>query len=68
MQRPRKIWKKNPPFSPHLDAYTNTEVTYEWTKGPERSVEVANDGSRLNQYDLMGQTVDSGTVRSSTGE
>lgn len=29
---------------------------------------VAEDGSRLNQYDLLGQTVDSGIVQSSTGE
>lgn len=29
---------------------------------------VAEDGSRLNQYDLLGQTVDSGIVQSSTGK
>lgn len=41
---------------------------YEWTREPARSVVVAEDGSRLNQYDLMGQTVDSDIVQSSTGE
>lgn len=29
---------------------------------------MAEDGSRLNQYDLLGQTVDSGIVQSSTGK
>lgn len=50
-----------------LDAYTRAEVVYEWTREPARSVVVAEDGSRLNQYDLLGQTVDSGIVQSSTG-
>ncbi|XP_044515777.1 gamma-aminobutyric acid receptor subunit alpha-1 [Gracilinanus agilis] len=50
------------------DAYTRAEVVYEWTREPARSVVVAEDGSRLNQYDLLGQTVDSGIVQSSTGE
>ncbi|XP_009878096.1 PREDICTED: gamma-aminobutyric acid receptor subunit alpha-1 [Charadrius vociferus] len=49
-------------------AYTRAEVVYEWTREPARSVVVAEDGSRLNQYDLLGQTVDSGIVQSSTGE
>ncbi|KAJ6668093.1 hypothetical protein lerEdw1_016416 [Lerista edwardsae] len=49
-------------------AYTKSEVMYEWTREPARSVVVAEDGSRLNQYDLMGQTVDSDIVQSSTGE
>ncbi|XP_047638353.1 gamma-aminobutyric acid receptor subunit alpha-1 isoform X2 [Phacochoerus africanus] len=48
-------------------AYTRAEVVYEWTREPARSVVVAEDGSRLNQYDLLGQTVDSGIVQSSTG-
>ncbi|KAG2456027.1 GBRA1 protein, partial [Polypterus senegalus] len=51
-----------------LDAYTRAEVVYEWTRGAAQSVVVAEDGSRLNQYDLLGQTVDSGIVQSSTGE
>lgn len=38
-----------------------------WTRGAAQSVVVAEDGSRLNQYDLMGQSVDSGVVLSSTG-
>ncbi|XP_072352792.1 gamma-aminobutyric acid receptor subunit alpha-2 isoform X1 [Scyliorhinus torazame] len=49
-------------------AYTSAEVNYNWTNGPERSVEVAEDGSRLNQYDLLGQTVGEELVQSSTGE
>ncbi|XP_076130679.1 gamma-aminobutyric acid receptor subunit alpha-1 isoform X2 [Alosa pseudoharengus] len=48
-------------------AYTRSEVVYVWTRGAMQSVVVAEDGSRLNQYDLMGQTVDSGVVQSSTG-
>lgn len=52
-------------FAP--DAYTRAEVVYVWTRGAAQSVVVADDGSRLNQYDLMGQTVDSGVVQSSTG-
>lgn len=50
-----------------LDAYTRAEVVYVWTRGAAQSVVVAEDGSRLNQYDLMGQSVDSGVVQSSTG-
>lgn len=50
-----------------LDAYTRAEVVYVWDRGPAQSVVVADDGSRLNQYDLMGQSVDSGVVQSSTG-
>lgn len=42
-------------------------MVYVWTRGAAQSVVVADDGSRLNQYDLMGQTVDSGVVQSSTG-
>lgn len=38
-----------------------------WTREAANSVVVAEDGSRLNQYDLMGQSVDSGVVQSSTG-
>ncbi|XP_069395705.1 gamma-aminobutyric acid receptor subunit alpha-1 isoform X2 [Paralichthys olivaceus] len=49
-------------------AYTRAEVVYVWTRGAAQSVVVAEDGSRLNQYDLMGQSVDSGVVQSSTGE
>ncbi|KAG2466237.1 GBRA2 protein, partial [Polypterus senegalus] len=48
-------------------AYTTSEVTYIWTRNATESVVVAEDGSRLNQYDLLGQTVGKETVKSSTG-
>ncbi|MEQ2213473.1 Gamma-aminobutyric acid receptor subunit alpha-3 [Xenoophorus captivus] len=50
------------------DAYTNNEVIYLWTQGDERSVSVAEDGSRLNQYDLLGHVIGKETISSSTGE
>ncbi|XP_028251876.1 gamma-aminobutyric acid receptor subunit alpha-2 [Parambassis ranga] len=49
-------------------AYTKTEVTYIWTRNASQSVDVAADGSRLNQYDLVGQTAGKETIKSSTGE
>ncbi|XP_078420700.1 gamma-aminobutyric acid receptor subunit alpha-4 [Cetorhinus maximus] len=49
-------------------AYPKSEMIYTWTKGPERSVEVPKESSSLVQYDLVGQTVSSGTVKSITGE
>lgn len=49
------------------DAYTNNEVIYLWTQGDERSVSVAEDGSRLNQYDLLGHVIGKETISSSTG-
>ncbi|XP_068456011.1 gamma-aminobutyric acid receptor subunit alpha-3 isoform X2 [Clinocottus analis] len=49
-------------------AYTNNEVIYLWTQGDERSVAVAEDGSRLNQYDLLGHVIGKETIKSSTGE
>ncbi|XP_031712760.1 gamma-aminobutyric acid receptor subunit alpha-3 isoform X2 [Anarrhichthys ocellatus] len=49
-------------------AYTNNEVIYLWTQGHERSVTVAEDGSRLNQYDLLGHVIGKETISSSTGE
>uniref|UniRef100_A0A8C8F602 GABA(A) receptor subunit alpha-2 n=1 Tax=Oncorhynchus tshawytscha TaxID=74940 RepID=A0A8C8F602_ONCTS len=49
-------------------AYTMAEVTYIWTRNASASVEVAGDGSRLNQYHLQGQTVGTETIKSSTGE
>ncbi|XP_053258690.1 gamma-aminobutyric acid receptor subunit alpha-2 isoform X2 [Podarcis muralis] len=48
-------------------AYTSSEVTYKWTFNASNSVEVAPDGSRLNQYDLIGQTIGEETAKSSTG-
>lgn len=56
------------PMDFHSYAYTLTEVTYVWTRNATLSVEVAPDGSRLNQYDLMGQTVGKESITSSTGE
>ncbi|XP_058654241.1 gamma-aminobutyric acid receptor subunit alpha-2 isoform X3 [Onychostoma macrolepis] len=47
-------------------AYTTTEVTYTWTKNASNSVVVEEESSRLNQYDLLGQTVGNETIRSST--
>uniref|UniRef100_A0A1A8GUQ2 Gamma-aminobutyric acid (GABA) A receptor, alpha 2 n=1 Tax=Nothobranchius korthausae TaxID=1143690 RepID=A0A1A8GUQ2_9TELE len=49
-------------------AYTKTEVSYIWLRGASQSVVVAADGSRLNQYDLVGHSVGNETVKSSTGE
>ncbi|XP_064827930.1 gamma-aminobutyric acid receptor subunit alpha-3 isoform X4 [Oncorhynchus masou masou] len=49
-------------------AYTNNEVVYLWTKGDEGSVVVADDGSRLNQYDLLGHVIGKESMISSTGE
>lgn len=39
-----------------------------WTNGTTKSVVVAEDGSRLNQYHLMGQTVGTENISTSTGE
>ncbi|KAL6093403.1 hypothetical protein STEG23_026170, partial [Scotinomys teguina] len=47
-------------------AYTKAEVIYSWTLGKNKSVEVAQDGSRLNQYDLLGHVVGTEIIRSST--
>ncbi|KAG7276915.1 hypothetical protein CRUP_010235 [Coryphaenoides rupestris] len=49
-------------------AYTITEVTYTWTLNASESVVVEGESSRLNQYDLLGQTVGQETIKSSTGE
>ncbi|XP_007440773.1 gamma-aminobutyric acid receptor subunit alpha-5-like [Python bivittatus] len=51
-----------------IDAYPNSEVIYVWTNTSANSVVVAEDGSRLNQYHLMGQSVDSENISTSTGE
>ncbi|XP_034008230.1 gamma-aminobutyric acid receptor subunit alpha-3 isoform X2 [Trematomus bernacchii] len=47
-------------------AYTNNEVIYLWTQG--RSVAMAEESSRLNQYDLLGHVIGKETISSSTGE
>ncbi|XP_077389231.1 gamma-aminobutyric acid receptor subunit alpha-4 [Festucalex cinctus] len=49
-------------------AYPKTEMIYTWTKGPEHSVEVPPESSSLVQYDLIGQTVSSESIKSITGE
>lgn len=54
-----------PPLS--TDAYPNSEVIYVWTNSTTTSVVVAEDGSRLNQYHLMGQTVGTENISTSTG-
>lgn len=57
------------PFPPlPADAYPNSEVVYVWTNGSTKSVVVAEDGSRLNQYHLMGQTVGTENISTSTGK
>ncbi|EHB08095.1 Gamma-aminobutyric acid receptor subunit alpha-5 [Heterocephalus glaber] len=47
-------------------AYPNSEVIYVWTNSSTKSVVVAEDGSRLNQYHLMGQTVGTENISTST--
>lgn len=49
-------------------AYTISEVTYAWTRNASESVVVEGESSRLNQYDLLGQTVGQETIKSSTGK
>ncbi|KAK2517409.1 hypothetical protein Q9233_013152 [Columba guinea] len=49
-------------------AYPNSEVIYVWTNTTTTSVVVAEDGSRLNQYHLMGQTVGTENISTSTGD
>uniref|UniRef100_A0A8C6UKM7 Gamma-aminobutyric acid (GABA) A receptor, subunit alpha 4 n=1 Tax=Neogobius melanostomus TaxID=47308 RepID=A0A8C6UKM7_9GOBI len=49
-------------------AYPKTEMVYTWTKGPAHSVEVPPESSSLVQYDLIGQTVSTESIRSITGE
>uniref|UniRef100_A0A8C5LZB4 Gamma-aminobutyric acid type A receptor subunit alpha5 n=1 Tax=Leptobrachium leishanense TaxID=445787 RepID=A0A8C5LZB4_9ANUR len=49
-------------------AYPNSELRYEWTNVTHKSVVVAEDGSRLNQYHLIGQTVGTENISTSTGE
>lgn len=54
-------------FVPNLDAYPMSEIVYTWKKGPLFSVEVPQESSSLLQYDLIGQTVSSERLKSSTG-
>ncbi|KAI4584515.1 hypothetical protein MJG53_007794, partial [Ovis ammon polii x Ovis aries] len=48
-------------------AYPKSEIIYTWKKGPLYSVEVPEESSSLLQYDLIGQTVSSETIKSNTG-
>ncbi|XP_030348422.1 gamma-aminobutyric acid receptor subunit alpha-4 isoform X4 [Strigops habroptila] len=48
-------------------AYPKSEMIYTWTKGPEKSVEVPEESSSLVQYDLLGHTVSTETIKSITG-
>ncbi|XP_033951965.1 gamma-aminobutyric acid receptor subunit alpha-5-like [Pseudochaenichthys georgianus] len=49
-------------------AYPVSEVVYTWTKGAALSVVVAEDGSRLNQYHLIGQTAGTENIHTSRGQ
>uniref|UniRef100_A0ACB8EJ56 Gamma-aminobutyric acid receptor subunit alpha-6 n=1 Tax=Sphaerodactylus townsendi TaxID=933632 RepID=A0ACB8EJ56_9SAUR len=49
-------------------AYPKSEMIYTWKKGPLYSVEIPQESSSLLQYDLIGQTVSSETIKSNTGE
>ncbi|XP_042326628.1 gamma-aminobutyric acid receptor subunit alpha-4 [Sceloporus undulatus] len=49
-------------------AYPKSEMIYTWTKGPQNSVEVPEESSSLVQYDLLGHTASTDTVKSITGE
>lgn len=51
----------------HSDAYPVSEVVYKWTQGAATSVVVAEDGSRLNQYHLIGQTAGTEDIDTSRG-
>ncbi|NIG59911.1 Gamma-aminobutyric acid receptor subunit alpha-5 [Pontoporia blainvillei] len=46
--------------------YPDSEVVCVWTNGTTKSVVVAEDGSRLNQYHLMRQTVGTENISTST--
>ena len=49
------------------DAYPVSEVVYTWTQGAAKSVVVAEDGSRLNQYHLIGLTASTEDIYTSRG-
>ncbi|XP_062302459.1 gamma-aminobutyric acid receptor subunit alpha-5-like [Osmerus eperlanus] len=49
-------------------AYPVSEVVYTWTQGAAKSVVVAEDGSRLNQYHLIGQTAGTEDIHTSRGQ
>uniref|UniRef100_A0A3B3XRB3 Gamma-aminobutyric acid (GABA) A receptor, alpha 5 n=1 Tax=Poecilia mexicana TaxID=48701 RepID=A0A3B3XRB3_9TELE len=49
-------------------AYPVSEVIYKWTEDAAKSVVVAEEGSRLNQYHLIGQTAGTEEIYTSRGE
>uniref|UniRef100_A0A8C2WHW0 Gamma-aminobutyric acid type A receptor subunit alpha5 n=1 Tax=Cyclopterus lumpus TaxID=8103 RepID=A0A8C2WHW0_CYCLU len=51
-----------------LDAYPVSEVVYTWTQEAAKSVVVAEEGSRLNQYHLIGQTAGTEDIYTSRGQ
>lgn len=50
-----------------IDAYPVSEVVYTWTQEAAKSVVVAEEGSRLNQYHLIGQTAGTEDIYTSRG-
>lgn len=51
-----------------LDAYPVSEVVYRWTEKAADSVVVAEEGSRLNQYHLIGQDAGTEDIYTSRGK
>uniref|UniRef100_A0A667ZIH5 Gamma-aminobutyric acid type A receptor subunit alpha5 n=1 Tax=Myripristis murdjan TaxID=586833 RepID=A0A667ZIH5_9TELE len=49
-------------------AYPVSEVVYTWTQGATKSVVVAEEGSRLNQYHLIRQTAGTEDIYTSRGQ
>ncbi|XP_061635257.1 gamma-aminobutyric acid receptor subunit alpha-5 isoform X2 [Phyllopteryx taeniolatus] len=49
-------------------AYPVSEVVYTWDKGAAKSVVVGEEGSRLNQYHLIGQTAGTEDISTSRGQ
>ncbi|XP_057716582.1 gamma-aminobutyric acid receptor subunit alpha-5-like [Corythoichthys intestinalis] len=49
-------------------AYPVSEVVYTWTQDAAKSVVVADDGSRLNQYLLIGLTAGTEDIYTSSGQ
>ncbi|XP_077407051.1 gamma-aminobutyric acid receptor subunit alpha-5-like isoform X1 [Vanacampus margaritifer] len=49
-------------------AYPVSEVVYTWTQDAAKSVVVADDGSRLNQYLLIGLTAGTEDINTSRGQ
>lgn len=50
-----------------VDAYPVSEVVYMWSGEQAKSVVVAEEGSRLNQYHLIGQTEGTEDIYTSRG-